>query len=115
MKVTAPTAEQERFCRGLNRKLGPYGAHATPCLETDGERDAETTTHVLELSFGPHRRTLRQPYPFFDEDEVVTIVRKWIHGHQPDELAMIGADPMEDELIKALAELDRTPFDMSDL
>jgi hypothetical protein len=45
----------------------------------------------------------------------VTIVRKWIHGHQPDELAMIGADPMEDELIRALAELDRTPFDMSDI
>jgi hypothetical protein len=49
-----------------------------PCREISGDRDSETVTHVLELAYGPHRHTLRQPYMFVSEDDVVRDVRKWI-------------------------------------
>ena len=113
-KVEPPSADEERFAASVNTRLRPHRASVVACREVAGTRDAETTTHVLEVSSGPYRHTMRAAYAFTDEDEIVKAVLGWIDAkrHVHNETAQ---DAAGDEFYRELAILDRTPEDWSDV
>jgi hypothetical protein len=110
-RVEPPSADEEAFAAAVNTRLRPHRASVVACRETSGDRDAATTVHVLEVSSGPLRHTMRSPYPFMDENEIVKAVLAWIEAKRRVH-SETAQDAAGEEFYREISSLDQ-PDDWS--
>jgi len=78
IKLLVSDAQQRSLAHEINAKL-PAEAKVT-CFRTEDEN--QVTRYGIVFEYGCARHTITNSVPFYDADEVVADVRRWITGLQ---------------------------------